>query len=71
MARDHATDLGHGEVDAVLHAGTLGKHRALHRPRGVETELALGALLGVDARDEDAEAQKRDSDSGDSRRSHE
>jgi cystathionine beta-lyase family protein involved in aluminum resistance len=38
-------DLGDGEIDAVLHAGAFRQHRALHRPRGVEAQLALGARL--------------------------
>src|SRR5262249_32275575 len=46
-ARDHAAGLGHRAVDAVLHACAFRQHRALHRPRGVETKLALRALLGV------------------------
>src|SRR5262249_11157866 len=36
-------------VDAVLHARAFREHRALHRPRCVEAQLALRALLGIDA----------------------
>jgi len=44
-----------------------GINRPLHRPRRVETELALGALLGVGAVDsDDDEAQQRDDNGGDS-----
>ena len=44
---DGASGLGDGEVDAVLHAGALGQHRALHRPRRVQAQLAFWALLGM------------------------
>src|SRR6185369_11307821 len=49
VAPDDSIGLGYREVDPVLHPRAFGEHRALHRPRCVDPELALGALLGVDA----------------------
>src|SRR4029077_18139904 len=46
VPRGDSAGLGHRHVDAVLHPGALGNHRALHRPRGVDAKLALRALLG-------------------------
>jgi hypothetical protein len=58
-ARDYAVDLRHREVDTVLHARAFREHRALHRPRGVQTQLTLGALLGVDAANETHDAEEQ------------
>src|SRR4030095_13314434 len=67
----HAVGLGHGEIDAVLHAGAFRQHRALHRPGRVEAQLALGALtLGCDVAAGDAQSEQHDGDRGDSRQSH-
>src|SRR5207249_8962105 len=53
-----------------LHARAFRKHRALHRPRRVETELALGALLGVGDGDEADEAEKQCDGRGHAQDSH-
>ena len=70
VAGDGAVDFRHREVDAVLHAGALGQHRALHRPRRVEAQLALGARLGGDVAAGDGQSEQHDGDRGDSRQSH-
>src|SRR5262249_3449321 len=64
IAGDDTLYPGHGEIDAVLHAGAFRQHRALHGPRRVQTQLALRTLLGVhvSAGGDDAEDDRGDRD---------
>src|SRR5262249_30732482 len=70
VPRDQPVDLGDREIDPVLHSRAFGQHRALHRPRCVDAELALGTLLSIDAAHQTHDAEEQCDGRGHAQDSH-